>query len=276
MQTSKRKVSNFFIFILLSIGGIFMVAPLLWMASTSFKSREDVFALPPKWIPDPFHFEKYSEIWEKGPLLSGFENSLIVALSVTIVGTLTSSLAAFAFSKLKFPHKNKLFLMLIASIMIPYPVVMIPQFMMFSKIGWVDTLLPLIIPGLLERGDDLLLTPVFEQHSECACGSGQNRRIILFRHFLESDISLNGARGRGSVDFMVYGDLERLFGADHLSEFAGKTNAAIGNCQFQRRLCDSNGLSVDHGGIDDCAAACADRIYRVPETDYRVCCDFRY
>ncbi len=148
MQTTKRKITNFFIFIILSIGGIFMVAPLLWMASTSFKSREDVFALPPKWIPDPFHFEKYSEIWEKGPLLSGFENSLIVALSVTIVGTLISSLAAFAFSKLKFPHKNKLFLMLIASIMIPYPVVMIPQFMMFSKIGWVDTLLPLIIPGL--------------------------------------------------------------------------------------------------------------------------------
>ncbi|MBJ8193162.1 carbohydrate ABC transporter permease, partial [Bacillus cereus] len=60
----------------------------------------------------------------------------------------TSSVAAFAFAKLRFPHKNKLFLALIASMMIPYPTVMIPQFMMFSKLGWVDTLLPLIVPGL--------------------------------------------------------------------------------------------------------------------------------
>jgi multiple sugar transport system permease protein len=95
-----------------------------------------------------FQFSKYKEIWEAGPLLNGIKNSLIVAVSVTIIGTFTSSVAAFAFAKLRFPHKNKLFLALIASMMIPYPTVMIPQFIMFSKLGWVDTLLPLIVPGL--------------------------------------------------------------------------------------------------------------------------------
>ncbi|WP_254179188.1 carbohydrate ABC transporter permease [Cytobacillus oceanisediminis] len=125
-----------------------MVAPLLWMFSTSVKTKEDVFALPPVWIPETISFSKYAEIWEMGPLLSGITNSLIVAVTVTVIGTFTSSMAAFAFAKLKFPGRNNLFIMLFASVMIPYPVVMIPQFIMFSSIGWVDTLLPLIISGL--------------------------------------------------------------------------------------------------------------------------------
>lgn len=147
-QSKQRNLTNLVIFILLTIGAIVMIAPLLWMVSTSFKEKQDVFALPPVWIPKTFDFIKYSEIWEKGPLLSGIKNSLIVAVCVTVIGTFTSSLAAFSFAKLRFPHKNKLFLMLLASMMIPYPAVMIPQFMMFSKLGWVDTLLPLIVPGL--------------------------------------------------------------------------------------------------------------------------------
>ncbi|WP_396129859.1 carbohydrate ABC transporter permease [Exiguobacterium mexicanum] len=144
----KDRITDFFIFIFLFIGAVVMIAPLLWMVSTSLKSKEDVFALPPVWIPTDISFSKYTEIWSMGPLLSGISNSLIVALSVTIVGTFTSSLAAFAFAKLNFRGKNKIFLLLFASVMIPYPVLMIPQFMMFSSIGWVDTLLPLIVPGL--------------------------------------------------------------------------------------------------------------------------------
>lgn len=147
-HSQRTKVTNTIIFIALAIGAIVMIAPLLWMLSTSVKEKQDVFALPPVWIPEVFQFSKYKEIWEAGPLLSGIKNSVIVAVSVTVIGTFTSSVAAFAFAKLRFPHKNKLFLALIASMMIPYPTVMIPQFMMFSKLGWVDTLLPLIVPGL--------------------------------------------------------------------------------------------------------------------------------
>ncbi|MCL9661717.1 carbohydrate ABC transporter permease [Paenibacillus hunanensis] len=146
--SQKRKLTNSIIFIVLLIGAVAMIAPLLWMLSTSLKEKQDVFALPPIWIPEVFQFSNYAAIWEAGPLLSGIQNSLIVAVSVTVIGTFTSSIAAFAFAKLRFPHKGKLFLALLTSIMIPYPTLMIPQFMMFSKLGWVDTLLPLIIPGL--------------------------------------------------------------------------------------------------------------------------------
>ncbi|KQS15986.1 sugar ABC transporter permease [Exiguobacterium sp. Leaf187] len=144
----KDRITDIFVFIFLTMGAIVMIAPLLWMVSTSLKSKDEVFSLPPVWIPTDISFNKYFEIWNMGPLLSGISNSLIVALSVTIVGTFTSSLAAFAFAKLNFRGKNKIFLLLFASVMIPYPVLMIPQFMMFSEIGWVDTLLPLIVPGL--------------------------------------------------------------------------------------------------------------------------------
>jgi len=144
----KDRITDIFVFIFLTMGAIVMIAPLLWMVSTSLKSKDEVLSLPPVWIPTDISFNKYMEIWNMGPLLSGISNSLIVALSVTIVGTFTSSLAAFAFAKLNFRGKNKIFLLLFASVMIPYPVLMIPQFMMFSEIGWVDTLLPLIVPGL--------------------------------------------------------------------------------------------------------------------------------
>ena len=144
----KIKLSNMLIVLILSLGAIIMVGPLLWMISTSLKDKAGVFQLPPQWIPNPVRFDAYKRLSELDTLFSGIKNTVIVSLSVTIIGTLTSSLAAFSFAKLRMPFKDALFLLLLAALMIPYPAVMIPQFMMFSKIGWVDTLLPLIIPGM--------------------------------------------------------------------------------------------------------------------------------
>lgn len=145
---NESKVSNGLITLTLAIGAVVMIAPLIWMISTSFKDKAGVFSLPPQWIPDPFLTDAYNRLFELGTLWSGISNSMIVSLSVTIVGSITSSIAAFSFAKLKLPYKNLIFLMLLTGIMIPYPSLMIPQFVIFSKIGWVDTLLPLIVPGM--------------------------------------------------------------------------------------------------------------------------------
>ena len=142
----KHRLGNIIVTIVLSLGAVVMVAPLLWTFSTSLKTREGVFALPPQWIPDPFVWENYIRIWSAGPLLTGIQNSLIVACTVTIVGTLFSALASFAFAKMRMPFKNVIFLSLLAALMVPFPTLMIPQFTMFASIGWVDTLLPLIVP----------------------------------------------------------------------------------------------------------------------------------
>ena len=147
-KKKKEKIINTILFLVLLLGSLVMIVPLLWMVSTSVKNKLDVFAMPPVWIPTEINWSKYSEIWTKGPLLSGLIDSLKVCLSVTIVGTFTSSLAAFAFAKLRFPYKNQIFLALLGTMMIPFAIVMTPQFIIFSKIGWVDSLKPLIIPGL--------------------------------------------------------------------------------------------------------------------------------
>ncbi|NMA76525.1 MAG: carbohydrate ABC transporter permease [Actinomycetales bacterium] len=143
------RLANALVIILLSLGSVLMLAPLLWMLSTSLKTMDGVFELPPQWVPDPIVWENYLRIWEAGPLLSGIRNSVIVSLTVTVIGTLTSSMAAFAFSKMRLPGKNGLFLAILGGMMIPFPALMIPTFMIFAQIGWVDTLLPLIVPGLL-------------------------------------------------------------------------------------------------------------------------------
>ena len=145
-KKKKEKFINTILFFVLLAGSLIMIVPLLWMVSTSVKNKLDVFAMPPVWIPTEINWSKYSEIWTKGPLLNGLLNSLKVCLSVTIIGTFTSSLAAFAL--LHFPYKNTIFLALLGTMMIPFAIIMIPQFIIFSKIGWVDTLKPLIIPGL--------------------------------------------------------------------------------------------------------------------------------
>lgn len=152
MQGMSKKASerwtDFIVYSLLTLGSIVILIPFWWMFVTTMKSPMDAFIMPPDWFPKP-NFVKYMEIWEKAPFLQGIMNSLKVALPIIIVGTFTSSLGAFAFAKLRFPGRNFLFLMLLATIMIPFPVVMIPQFVMFSELQWIDSLKPLIIPAML-------------------------------------------------------------------------------------------------------------------------------
>ncbi|WP_082227350.1 carbohydrate ABC transporter permease [Demequina rhizosphaerae] len=147
--TQESPAVNAVLTVILSIGAIVMAAPLAWMVSTSLKTKEGVYSLPPEWIPDPFVWETYVRVFDDTYVLSGIKNSLIVAVSVTVVGTIFSSLAAFALAKLRLPGKNAIFLMLLSGMMVPFPTLMIPQFVMFSRIGWVDTLLPLIVPVIL-------------------------------------------------------------------------------------------------------------------------------
>ncbi|MFV0633938.1 carbohydrate ABC transporter permease [Demequina sp.] len=147
--TKENKAVNWVLFVVLSLGAVFMAAPLLWMWTTSLKTKEAVYSLPPQWIPDPFVWENYVRVFDDTYVLSGIKNSLIVAVSVTVVGTVFSALAAFALAKLRLPGKNAIFLALLSGMMVPFPVIMIPQFVMFANLGWVNTLLPLIVPVIL-------------------------------------------------------------------------------------------------------------------------------
>ena len=110
------------------------------MISTSLKEQRYIFTLPPQWIPDPILWHKYIEVWGKGSSPVWIYEQHHRCTVSDHRGHITSSLAASASSKMRFPHKEKLFMFLLGTMMIPYAAVMIPQFVMFSNIGWVDTL----------------------------------------------------------------------------------------------------------------------------------------
>ncbi|MFD6177573.1 MULTISPECIES: carbohydrate ABC transporter permease [unclassified Isoptericola] len=147
-RRTRSRLTDTVVWVVLAAGAVFMIAPLVWMLSTSLKTKLEVFALPPVWIPQVPQWDTYVRMWTDSYVLDGIRNSLVVSLSVTVIGTFTCSLAAFALAKMRMPFKNAIFIGLLTGIMIPFPTIMIPQFVMFSKIGWVDTLWPLIVPAI--------------------------------------------------------------------------------------------------------------------------------
>lgn len=150
MQIKKRvNIARLLVFIILLLGALTMVVPFMWMLSTSLKEAKYVYQIPPQWIPNPFDWENYIELWKKSNLLNGFKNSTIVASCVVVFGTFSSTLSAFAFAKLDVPYKKALFMCVLSSMMIPFVVLLVPQYIIYTKIKWINTLLPLIIPSAL-------------------------------------------------------------------------------------------------------------------------------
>lgn len=122
-----------------------MLIPFVWMLSASFKTNLEVFAFPIQWIPEVFHFENYSNIWEIANYPRMFFNTVKLTAIITGLQVLTSTLAAYAFSKIKFPERDLLFLLYLATMMVPYQVVMIPQFSIIRNMGLSNTHMALIL-----------------------------------------------------------------------------------------------------------------------------------
>jgi multiple sugar transport system permease protein len=133
--------------ILIVIGAISMLFPYLWMLGTSLKTRAETFEIIPTLLPQSPQFSTYVEIWSLIPVLGAIWNTLVVELSVILVGTFVTSLAAFSFAKLRLPYKNVFLLVLLSSMMVPYAALLLPQYQAFERLGMTNTLWPLILPG---------------------------------------------------------------------------------------------------------------------------------
>ena len=147
VTTPKERIFNILIFIILFLFALTMVFPLVYMVATSFMTKNQILSGSLTLFPDPILIGKYSEVLKKGQFITGILNTIKVEVPVLLIGGFTSSLAAFAFAKMEFRGKNILFLALLATIMIPFAVVMIPQYVLFTKLHWTNSLAPLIIPG---------------------------------------------------------------------------------------------------------------------------------
>ena len=148
VQSRGSRALDKVLFVVLALGAVIMVFPLFYMIMCSFMTKNQILSADFSIIPNPWKGGMYSEVLHKGLFLSGIRNSLTVAVPVLLVGGFTSSLAAFSFAKLRFKGREQMFLALLATMMIPFAVVMIPQYVMFTKMGWTNSLLPLIVPGL--------------------------------------------------------------------------------------------------------------------------------
>jgi len=132
--------------LLLGLSVIFIL-PFMWMVSTSLKLSQDVFTYPPSFIPSSFEWLNYPDGWKLLPVNTFLLNSLIVTFANVIGNLISCSLVAFGFARLRARGRNVLFLMLLATLMIPREVTIVPRFLLFSQLGLVNTLWPLILPA---------------------------------------------------------------------------------------------------------------------------------
>lgn len=124
-----------------------MIVPFIWMISASLKPEIEVFDVPIKWIPETFRWENYKQVWTKVPFLRYYINTIIVAVSVTILQILTCSMAAYSFSKIEYKERDLLFFGYLGTLMVPFTVIMIPQFVVIRHLGLIDNLLSIILLG---------------------------------------------------------------------------------------------------------------------------------
>ena len=124
------------------------IFPFIWMISSSLKDSELIFSFPPQLIPNPVTWQNYPEAWKATAMGRAMINSLFIAVVTTGGGCLVSSLVAYGFAKIDFKFKTALFMVVLSTMMIPYQVTLIPLFIIFKHLGWINTYNPLIVPSL--------------------------------------------------------------------------------------------------------------------------------
>ena len=149
------------LYLLLILGGLMMIVPFAWMASTSLKSGEYVLRMPPQWIPNPATFDSYRRIFEMYPIGRMLFNSLLVASLVTLGQLITCSMAAYAFARIEFRGRNLIFLLYLATLMVPFQVTITPLFILMRIFGWINTYQGLILPGVFSAFGTFLLRQAF-------------------------------------------------------------------------------------------------------------------
>jgi len=171
-------------FLILVAVGLIFAMPLYWMVSTSLKVESQIFTYPPVWVPDPIQWSNYARAVTVIPFLQYAKNTLIICVCSMIGQTTASSLAGYGFARIPWKGRDVVFVLVLTTMMLPYQVTMIPLYVVYRSFGWINTLLPLIVPNLF----------------------GAAFNIFLFRQFfrgIPSELS-DAARIDGCNEFDIY------------------------------------------------------------------------
>ncbi|SEN23200.1 carbohydrate ABC transporter permease [Lihuaxuella thermophila] len=189
-RTRRKKIHAIFVYLFLIVSSAATVLPLLWMISTSLKSGDIIFQIPPKWIPNDFHWENYYRAVTDIPFFLYLKNTVLITFFRVFAEVFMSAFVAYGFARFHFPGKNIWFLILLSTIMLPGEVTMIPVFLMFSELGWINTFKPLIVPAFF--GGQAVFVFLLRQYfltiprelEEAALMDGASRFQIFYKIFL--------------------------------------------------------------------------------------------
>lgn len=177
-------ISSFFLYAFLIIGGMLSIFPFIWMLLSTFKTEAEILSVPPTFLPSSFGLDNYVYIWNSlGQFPRFFFNSVLITLVVVLLNLFFNSLAAFAFAKLKFPGRELLFSLFLATMLVPGQVLLIELYKVVQTLGWINSYQALIIPG-----------------ASSAFG------VFLIWQYMKSipDDFLEAARMDGGSDFMIF------------------------------------------------------------------------
>lgn len=176
-------------YLVLGAGAVVMLFPFFWMLVTSFKPLGEVRLWPPTILPQTFTLSNYATIWQQYPFANFLANGFIIAAMTTVGALLSCTLAAFALAQLRFPGRGALFVIVLATIMLPYPARMIPIFVEMTKLHWINTFKPLIVPAFFGNAYGIFLLRQFfkgipRELMESATLDGCNPLGVLLRIYV--------------------------------------------------------------------------------------------
>ncbi|MDD3172723.1 MAG: carbohydrate ABC transporter permease [Herbinix sp.] len=152
MGKAKKILNKIIVYILVIFGGIACLIPLLWMFRSSLMNSVEIFMTPPKVFPSKVLWSNFTEVFELYPFLTYYKNSIILVVLIVFGTVITSSLCAYGLARIKWVGRNIVFACIMGSMMLPFAVTLIPTFIMFRKIGFTDSIIPLIVPAWLGGG----------------------------------------------------------------------------------------------------------------------------
>ena len=145
-------VSRSLIYLVISVGAILILIPVAWMITTGLKEPHQAFIFPPEWIPSPIAWQNFSTALSTLPFHIFFVNSTIISLSTMLGAVISSAFVAYGFARFRFPGRDTLFVIVLATLILPVEVILIPLFILFKTLNWLDSFKPLIIPSFFGGG----------------------------------------------------------------------------------------------------------------------------
>jgi len=181
-----RLLQRFLLYVVVTIGGIIFVVPFYWMIRTSVMPAWQIYIFPPEWIPAELHFENFLAPFAVFPFGRWFINSFIVAGLGTLGTVISCAIVAFSFARLRMPYKDVLFVIVLTTMILPETVRLVPTYLLFAKLGWVDTFKPLIVPNWFAPAFHVFLLRQFfltipKELDDAALIDGCNPIGLLFR-----------------------------------------------------------------------------------------------